>query len=75
MICEHFCNYHCSTSDCPDIQCDMADNKWGYGIAEDMGLERIDCKDCAYNDKHCTCEDCYFKDSSDCPECGGDENA
>lgn len=71
MKCEHFCNWHCCTSDCPNIQCDMADDKWGFGIAEDMGLERIRCSDCVYADKRCDCDDCYFKGGEECPENGG----
>lgn len=68
MKCEHFCNYHCSTSDCPNIQYEAANEYWGYGIADDMGLERIRCSECQYADKHRTCEDCYFKGSPECPE-------
>lgn len=74
-ICERFCNVHCSTSDCPNIQCDMADEKWGYGISDDIGLNRIECKDCHYNFKHCTCDDCYFQGGKDCPKYAGDYNA
>lgn len=68
MKCEHFCNGHCCTSDCPNIQCDMADEKWGFGIASDMGLERIRCSDCVYYDKRCDCDDCYFKGVKECPK-------
>lgn len=77
MKCERFCNYHCSTDDCPDIQCDAADEMWGGGIAEDMGLCRIECRDCLYADKRCTCKDCYFMGSEECPETGkgGTKNA
>ena len=46
---------------------------FGYGIAEDMGLERIECRDCLYADKRCTCEDCYFMGSEECPETGKEE--
>lgn len=74
MKCEHFCNYHCCTSDCPHIQCDACDEYWGNGIAEDIGLERIKCSECQYYDKRCTCEDCYFKGSEECPEYGGSEH-
>lgn len=65
--CENFCNAHCCTSDCPHIQYDAADEMWGYGIADDMGLERVRCKDCLYADKRCTCKDCYFQGSNECP--------
>lgn len=53
-----FANYHCSTMDCPNIQYDAVDEQWGYGIADDCGMERIKCKDCYYNSGQC--EDCYF---------------
>lgn len=73
MKCEQFCNYHCSTDDCPNIQYDAADQYWGFGIADDIGLERIKCRDCLYADKRCTCEDCYFMGSEECPETGKEE--
>lgn len=44
-------NEHCITSDCPNIAADIADERFGYGIADDMGLVRIACKDCPYNEK------------------------
>ena len=65
-MCEHFCNYHCCTTDCPNIQYESIDQKYGYGIADDMGLERISCKNCKYNIKNCTCEDCYFLGGDKC---------
>lgn len=70
MKCECFCNYHCSTNDCPNIQGDIATERYGDGIAEDMGLYRVECKDCIYSDKRCTCDDCYFKGSAECPKEG-----
>lgn len=73
--CERFCNGHCSSSDCPNIQYDMVNDKWGYGIAEDIGLERVRCSECCYNDNHCTCNDCYFQGGKDCLKFGGDNNA
>lgn len=73
--CERFCNGHCTTSDCPNIQCDMADDEYGYGIAEDMGLKRIKCGDCYYDDKRCTCEDCYLRGGEYCPNVGSDDDA
>lgn len=59
--CENFCNYHCITNDCPNIQVDTIDELYGYGIASDMGIERISCKRCEWNDRNCTCRDCYFR--------------
>ena len=53
-----FFNAHCCTSDCPNIQFDIADQRYGYGIAEDMGLKRISCKECYYYT--CKCENCLF---------------
>lgn len=60
-----FCNYHCSTNDCPNIQYDMADDKWGYGIADDMGLERQSCKTCGYETYEC--KDCFDNGTDRCP--------
>lgn len=68
MKCELFCNYHCSTTDCPNIHYDEVDEMWGAGIAEDIGYHRIKCKDCIHSDKRCTCEDCYFNGSEECPK-------
>lgn len=65
--CKHFCNYHCSTSDCPNIQCDMFEEKYDLPSSE-IGLERTACKYCQYNDKNFTCDDCLFKGSMYCPE-------
>jgi len=70
MKCERFCNYHCTTNDCPNIQSDIAVERYGDGIAEDMGFYRVKCKDCIYNDKRCTCDDCYFKGGEECLEGG-----
>lgn len=72
MKCDKFCNYHCCTSDCPNIQYEECDAKWGDGIADDIGMERVKCKDCVYSDKHCGCDDCYFQGSKECPETGGE---
>lgn len=45
---ECFVNGHCCY-DCPNFDIQTADERYGYGIAEDMGLEEIECKDCFYN--------------------------
>lgn len=58
--CPYFCNYHCITRDCPNIQVDEIDEKYGFGIADDMGIKRTSCKKCEWNDKNCSCKDCYF---------------
>jgi hypothetical protein len=65
--CEFFANYHCSCSDCPNIQYDACEERWGYGIPEDIGMHRIPCNKCIYNDKSCTCDDCGFNGGPDCP--------
>lgn len=60
-----FVNFHCSY-DCPNFKIDTVNEKYGYGIADDMGLKRISCNDCWYNSKDC--KDCFFEYSRDCPE-------
>ena len=60
-----FVNAHCSY-DCPNLQIDIANERYGYGIADDMGLEKISCEDCCYNSAKCS--DCLFEHSKDCPE-------
>ena len=58
-----FVNFHCSY-DCPNFTIDIANNRYGYGIAEDMGFKRIRCKECYYNTGKC--EDCLFFNGSEC---------
>ncbi len=63
-----FVNQHCSL-DCPNFAIDAIDDKYGYGIAADMGLEEVKCKDCRYETGKC--EDCYFMGTNgerQCPE-------
>ena len=60
-----FLNAHCSY-DCPNFQIDIANERYGYGIADDMGLEEVNCKDCHYQSGECS--DCYFEHSKECPE-------
>ena len=59
---------HCCTDACPNIQYDACEQYWGYGIAEDCGLERVKCSKCYLNSGEC--EDCLFQHSKDCPQCG-----
>lgn len=67
MKCESFVNGHCCCFDCPNIRYDEC-QEW-YGIpASDMGLERIDCKDCMYADESCSCDDCYLQKTHYCPK-------
>lgn len=65
--CSNFCNAHCSCSDCPSIQADTFEDRFDLPASE-IGLERIDCKDCEYNEKYCTCDDCYLICSEYCQE-------
>ena len=65
MKCEHFCNAHCSFH-CPDADANYIEETYGIP-ASDAGYEHMECKDCPYNDKHCGCDDCYFKDGKECP--------
>ena len=57
--CKHFCNIHC-VDDCPNARCDEFENRFDVPC-EDAGCKRIKCKECHYNDKNCTCEDCLFQ--------------
>ena len=61
-----FTNYHCSNGECPNAERETADDRYGYGIADDMGLEEISCKQCRYNTGRC--DDCLFEHSKECPE-------
>lgn len=60
-----FVSPHCSY-DCPNFQIDIVNEKYGYGIADDIGLEEINCYDCSYNSGKCN--DCLFENSTDCKE-------
>ena len=71
--CERFCNGHCCTSDCPNIRCDEFEEYYDIP-ASDAGYERVECKDCIYDDQHCDCNDCYLMGGEYCPKSGGDEN-
>lgn len=62
---ECFVNGHCCY-DCPNFDIQTADERYGYGIAEDMGLDEIKCKDCRYNSGEC--KDCLLENSPDCPK-------
>ena len=63
MICENFCNYHCSY-DCPNIQCDWIEDYYDIPCS-DAGYERVKCKDCMYNQNN-NCGDCYLQSSEYC---------
>ena len=62
-----FVNVHCAI-DRPNFQFDIANERYGYCIAEDMGLEKISCKKCHYNTGKC--DDCLFFNDPECAEYG-----
>lgn len=66
-----FVNAHCCY-DCPDFQRQAADEKYGVGIADDMGFNEIKCKDCYLNTGEC--KDCLLENSPECPKYGRDKN-
>ena len=63
-----FVNAHCSI-DCPNFQIDIVNERYGYGIAEDMGFKEISCKECYYNTGKC--DDCLFFNDPECAEYEG----
>ena len=66
MLCENFCNAHCSF-DCPNAAIEAFENKYDIP-ASDAGYEYIKCSECSYNVKFCSCDDCYFLGSKYCKE-------
>lgn len=54
--CKNYTGVACVDGSCPNAQYESADERYGYGIAEDMGLEKVKCKDCW---RYKGCEDCY----------------
>lgn len=62
--CKNYCGLACIDGSCPNAQYEAADERYGYGIAEDMGLEKTKCKDCY---KYKGCSDCI---NEDCKERG-----
>lgn len=63
--CKSFVNVHCSF-DCPNAACEAFEQRFDIPC-EDAGFSRIKCKDCVYYDKRCTCDDCFFQHSPECP--------
>lgn len=63
--CKIFCNSHCCY-DCPNLSCDAFEERYDLSCIEG-GYERIDCKECQYNDKYMTCNDCFLIHSDECP--------
>ena len=64
--CPNYCSLNCTNGQCPNAQYEAADDRWGYGIADDMGLEKISCKKCGYNTG--TCDSCLWEGSKECPK-------
>ena len=54
--CPKYVGFKCVDGSCPNAQYEAADAKWGYGIADDMGLEKVECRNCGY---YKGCEDCF----------------
>lgn len=67
MKCEHFCNAHCAF-DCPNAAIEAWEDRFDLDAKRELGVDRIKCRDCEYHESRCTCEDCYFIDSAECPE-------
>lgn len=63
--CSNFCNANCSYR-CPNAVIEAYDERWGGPAAEDMGLEKVQCRDCHLNEIRC--DYCYFHGTKDCPE-------
>ncbi len=67
--CSSFCASECVDGYCPNARYEAADAMYdNAGLAEDMGFERIKCKDCGFNTG--TCEECIFTKSQYCPKEG-----
>lgn len=64
---ECFVNGHCCY-DCPNFEIQTVEERYGAGIADDIGLEEVECKNCYYNSGEC--KDCLLKNSPDCPKYG-----
>jgi len=62
---ECFVNGHCCY-DCPNFEIQTVEERYGAGIADDMGLEEVECKNCYYNSGEC--KNCLLENSPDCPK-------
>jgi len=52
---------------CPNAAIESYDQRCGYGLAEDLGYELVECKECYYNSYEC--KDCLFDgDKEMCPK-------
>lgn len=64
--CEHFTNGRCAY-ECPNISIDSWEDHFELDAKRELGIERVICRECRFFDDNCTCDDCYFKFSKDCP--------
>ncbi len=64
--CKDFCAVQCTDGRCPNVQYEACDQTYGYGIADDCGMEKISCKKCMYNTG--LCKDCLFENEKECPK-------
>ena len=63
--CERFCNANCSFN-CPNAAIERWEEIYDMDVQRELGIERTSCSECMYNDKYCTCEDCYLIGTEDC---------
>lgn len=63
---ECFTAVQCTDGRCPNAEIDMCDERYGFGIAEDIGLHETYCSRCMYNTGQC--KDCLFIDNEICEE-------
>ncbi len=63
-----FCSFACVDGHrCPNAQIEAVNDKYGYGIADDIGLEPVPCSKCRYNSGQCS--DCIFQNTDYCSDC------
>ncbi len=65
-----FCHSCCVDGSCPNAQIESMDDKYGYGIAEDVGMKKIKCSECIYFSDDC--KDCIFEETDYCSQKGKD---
>ena len=63
---ECFTAVQCTNGSCPNAQIDICDERYGFGIAEDIDLHKMSCRRCWYNTEQC--KDCLFINSEVCEE-------
>lgn len=71
MKCKGFSNIACINGNCPNAEYEAVNEKYGFGIADDMGLETVTCSKCYYNTGNC--KDCMFEGTEDCDKGGKNE--